>query len=318
MYNDIFDLYKRLSKCYEGTSQTTTELVLEAKLKCKKVWKIVKNHVQCIGDNERRIVYKDGKKITYELKDDGNYDSIITAKLMCLFEKYIRSVIWAERTSFPADEIMYQAELSLRYALELYQPIREVTRYKVNTYGQKEAYKTKINVKFEEFWRQIFKSKIQGIYQDSNRDCRKLNHEVTSLNALEEDDNIQFVSENDVEKTYMNNNNCSLIDLLDNKYKKENSIMKQLIVNVYSKVPVVSIKNSSKIMYINENEYIPEGYKVKKISDLKKFTLSQYISLKHKIDKLNVSLEEAEHEFDYAKESIGRDLKEDEELYYSI
>ena len=267
--NSTFKFYRTLANCYQGTSVTATELALEARSKQTKCWKTLKRNVKVIPGNERRTTVVDGKEVIEELKDIGNYDDTIVAKLMLIFEKYIRGTVYKEH-SFEPEDIIFQAELSLRYALELYQPEVVTKRFKVDKDGNKIPYETKMQVKFEEFWRRIFQSKIEGMYQDTNRNCRKVDYSSVSLEGLEEAENGFQLADPTNHFQKINDNEPTIEKLLEH-YKQQKDYMSFLIVKDISDVVVGKGRD---IMCLGEYEKPPEGYRERKFS--KSLVIAQY------------------------------------------
>ena len=258
--NETFKLYKRLANLYKGDSTTATELALEAKQKVGRKWIKVKPYTNCVPGNVRRTRLVEGTEIVEEYKEDGKYDSIICAKLMTIFEKFINSRINKVRGSYTADDIIYQADLALRYALEQYQPKRLLTRNKKNKVtGEVEQVKEYVDVKFEKAWGVIFDSNINGMFQDGNRLNRKVWHETDSLNNLEDDFNFQVEDPNQEI-----NVNAADTSLLLDICKKNKDIMSYLIV--YSCNHNLYLDKDKNYIWKKFDEKVPEEYKDCKIN----------------------------------------------------
>ena len=256
--NSTFKLYRALADCYKGTNKSANDLVMEAKENHPKHWTVVERKLKLEAFNPRRMVTRDGKQVMEEYKDYGNYDDTIVAKLMLIFESYIRSAIRNEYSSFEPEDIIFQAELSLRYAIELYQPIVMSKKTKIDKNGNVITYDLKSTVKFEEFWRRIFQSKVEGMYQDSNRECRKILYETSSLEAYQED-NQQEIADPNPAYSFLQTDYSYLDDLM-NKYLDKHDLMSYLIVKNHCKL----LYNKGRdLLFLDDATPPPEGYKEK-------------------------------------------------------
>lgn len=264
--SEVFKLYKEVASSYKGSATSATELALEAKQQVGKRWVRVKPFTQCVAGNVRRTRIVDGVEITEEFKEAGNYDDTIAAKLMLIFKTYINNKIYQHRRSFSKEDILYQADLALRYALELYQPQRMVTRKRKNKLtGEMEEYEVLTDVKFEQAWRVIFESNIQGMYQDHNRNNRKILHETSSLDRLQED--YKYEPEDDSFNPYKDYD----IDELLTYFKETHNLMAYIIVTDH-KYPI--IKDGNKTVLLTSNQQVNANCKVKDVT--KDFIFKQY------------------------------------------
>lgn len=268
--DQTFKTYKRVAECYHGKATNASELALEAKATSSKHWVKVRPSSKCQEGNIRREREVDGKIITEELKDDGKYDDVATAKLMLTFEPYIRAKANKLRKSYPPEDIMFQANLALRWALEGYQPEMLSTRYRINEEtGKREKYKVLTKVKFEQVWKVIFESNIQGMFQDSNRLNRKASYNSESLDRLEEEDNFQICDDSmDLQNLeYINIEGIGLVKQKDailqalntelEDYKNNKNVMAYLILDSYLHNYIKSEKGYKRI---ENGAIIPEGY----------------------------------------------------------
>lgn len=293
--DQTFRTYKRVAECYHGKATTASELAMEAKAPSQKHWVKVRPSSKCQEGNIRREREVDGKIITEELKDDGKYDDVVVAKLMLYFETYIRSAAFKHKKSFQPEDIMFQANLALRWALEGYQPEMLSNRVRINPEtGEKQKYRVLTKVKFEQVWRVIFESNIQGMFQDSNRLNRKTCFNSESLDQLQEEDNFQ-VSDESMDLQNMDfiieegkdgkpgiikrKDEILKIKLSDQLeyYKSNKNIMAYLILDAYVHT---YLKSKDGIKRINQEDKIPEGYEEEKVTKANIFRRYKEVLLK--------------------------------------